>query len=70
MAKQTTGDQHRWLEQKWPGDCCLCTKETELGNLKSDIRQVQMQLNMIAINSKDHEEAYHIAADKIGKILD
>jgi len=33
-AKQTLSEQHLLLEQRWPGDCCLCHHQAENERLR------------------------------------
>jgi len=44
MAAKQGFDQHQWLHQKWPTDCCLCAHEKELDRLRADVEQLRVQL--------------------------
>ncbi len=42
--KQTLPGQHLMLEQAWPNDCCLCTHEVVIGDLKRQLAEAQTKL--------------------------
>ena len=42
-AKQTLPEQHLLLEQRWPGDCCLCHHEAENAALRTQLEEAQAE---------------------------
>ena len=43
-AKQTLPGQHVMLEKAWPGDCCLCTHEATIADLRAENARLQEQV--------------------------
>jgi len=42
--KQTLPGQHVILEKAWPGDCCLCTHEATIADLRAENARLQEQM--------------------------
>ena len=66
-AKQTLPEQHLLLEQRWPGDCCLCHHEAENAALRTQLEQAQVELaaSRRCVEAKDKalEEAEALGVD-------